>query len=49
MRLFAHQRSFQARCVMVASAHDQDTLLLVQLRRQFLDFVIQTKDFLNQI
>lgn len=45
----AHQCSFQAGSVMVASAHDQYTLLLVQLRRQLLDLIIQTEDLLNQI
>lgn len=34
---------------MVASAHDQDTLLLIQLSCQLLDLIIQTEDFFNQV
>lgn len=47
--VLAHQCSFQAGSIMVASAHDQYTFLLVQLCRQLLDLIIQTEDLLNQI
>lgn len=34
---------------MVTSAHDQYTLVLIQLCCQFLNFIVQTEDFFNQI
>lgn len=49
VQLQSHQRPLQAGGVVVASAHDQDTFLLVELGGQLLDLLIQTQHLLYQI
>lgn len=47
--VWAHQCSFQAGSIMIASTHNQHTLFLVQFFCQLLNLIIQTENLLYQI
>lgn len=47
--VWAHQCSFQAGSIMIASAHNQHTLFLVQFFCQLLNLIIQTENLFYQI
>lgn len=49
MQWQSHQRPLQAGGVVVASAHDEHALLLVELGGQLLDLLIQTQHLLYQV
>ena len=45
----AHQGSFQARGVVVASPHDQERPLRVELQGQVVDLLVQRQHFLDEL
>lgn len=44
-----YKSTFQACCVVIATTHYEDRLLVIQLRRQLLDLIIHAQHFLNQV